>query len=105
MATPSAQMTGTGVTAVQTGPNLSMEDLRSKYNQVVEENKVLKREIQSQQQQLSQLTSSRGNQSLNPSSLLNSQSQNESQLTESQIEERIMRKYKAFKEELEQKTL
>ena len=36
--------------SVSATPALNMDDLRSKYNQVMEENKQLKREIQSQQQ-------------------------------------------------------
>ena len=57
------------------------------------------------------MTSSRGNQSQSygaggpgTSSLLNSQSQNQSQLTEQEIEDKIIKKYNKFKEELEQKT-
>lgn len=37
-------MKASGVT-VNMAPGLNMEDLRSKYNQVIEENKALKREI------------------------------------------------------------
>ena len=41
---------GSGIVSVSVAaPGLNMEDLRSKFNQMVEENKQLKREIQSQQ--------------------------------------------------------
>lgn len=43
-------MKGSGMVSVSATPALNMDDLRSKFNQVMEENKQLKREIQSQQQ-------------------------------------------------------
>ena len=50
IAASASTMKGSGMVSVSATPALNMDDLRSKFNQVMEENKQLKREIQSQQQ-------------------------------------------------------